>query len=29
MIESLLAYGWWVAAICIVVGFVEMVTGAD
>ena len=29
MIESLLAYGWWVAAICIVVGFVALVKGAD
>ena len=29
MIESLLAYGWWVAAICIVVGFVALVKGAE
>lgn len=29
MIESLLAYGWWVAAICIVVGFAALVKGAD
>ena len=29
MIEDLLAYGWWVAAICIVVGFVALVKGAD
>ena len=29
MIESLLSYGWWVAAICIVVGFVALVKGAD
>ena len=29
MIESLLAYGWWVAAICIVVGFAALVRGAD
>ena len=29
MIESILAYGWWVAAICIVVGFVALVKGAD
>lgn len=29
MIENLLAYGWWVAAICIVVGFVALVKGAD
>jgi cation:H+ antiporter len=29
MIESLLAYGWWVAAICIVAGFVALVKGAD
>ena len=29
MIEQLLAYGWWVAAICIVVGFVALVKGAD
>jgi cation:H+ antiporter len=29
MIESLLAYGWCVAAICIVVGFVALVKGAD
>lgn len=29
MIEQLLAYGWWVAAIGIVVGFVALVKGAD
>lgn len=29
IINSLLAYGWWVAAICIVVGFVALVKGAD
>ena len=29
MIDNLLAYGWWVAAICIVVGFVALVKGAD
>jgi len=29
MIESLLAYGWWVGAICIVLGFVALVKGAD
>ena len=29
MIEDLLAYGWWVAAICIVAGFVALVKGAD
>jgi len=29
MIEDLLSYGWWVAAICIVVGFVALVKGAD
>jgi len=29
MIESLLAYGWWVGAILIVVGFVALVKGAD
>lgn len=29
MIESLLAYGWWVAAICIVGGFAALVKGAD
>ena len=29
MIESLLAYGWWVGAICIVIGFVALVKGAD
>ena len=29
MIEQLLAYGWWVGAICIVVGFVALVKGAD
>ena len=29
MIENLLAYGWWVGAICIVFGFVALVKGAD
>ena len=29
MIESLLSYGWWVAVILIVVGFVALVKGAD
>ena len=29
MIESLLTYGWWVAAILIVLGFVALVKGAD
>jgi len=29
MIEQLLAYGWWVGAICIVAGFVALVKGAD
>lgn len=29
MIEQLLTYGWWVGAICIVVGFVALVKGAD
>ena len=29
MIEQLLAYGWWVAAVFIVVGFVALVKGAD
>jgi len=29
MIESFLAYGWWVAAFFIVVGFVALVKGAD
>lgn len=29
MIESLLAYGWWVGALCIVLGFVALVKGAD
>ena len=29
MIESLLAYGWWAAVICIVVGFAALVKGAD
>ena len=29
MIEQLLAYGWWVGAIGIVVGFVALVKGAD
>lgn len=29
MIENLLAYGWWVGAVCIVVGFVALVKGAD
>ena len=29
MIEQLLAYGWWVAAVFIIVGFVALVKGAD
>ena len=29
MIEDFLSYGWWVGAICIVVGFVALVKGAD
>ena len=29
MIESLLAYGWWVGALGIVLGFVALVKGAD
>ena len=29
MIESLLSYGWWVAALFIVVGFIALVKGAD
>ena len=29
MIEQLLAYGWWVAALFIVIGFVALVKGAD
>lgn len=29
MIEQFLAYGWWVGAICIVLGFVALVKGAD
>lgn len=29
MIESLLAYGWWVGALCIVLGFMALVKGAD
>lgn len=29
MIEQLLAYGWWVGAIGVVVGFVALVKGAD
>jgi len=29
MIENLLAYGWWVAALFIVIGFVALVKGAD
>ena len=29
MIESLLSYGWWMAAVFIVVGFVALVKGAD
>lgn len=29
MIEQLLAYGWWVAAVFIVFGFVALVKGAD
>lgn len=29
MIEQFLAYGWWVGALCIVLGFVALVKGAD
>ena len=29
MIESLLSYGWWMAVILIIVGFVALVKGAD
>jgi cation:H+ antiporter len=29
MIEQILAYGWWVAIVCIIVGFVALVKGAD
>ena len=29
MIQSLLSYGWWVAVILIIVGFVALVKGAD
>lgn len=29
MIESLLTYGWWVAVVFIIVGFVALVKGAD
>lgn len=29
MIEQLLAYGWWVAAVLIIVGFIALVKGAD
>lgn len=29
MIESLLSYGWWMAAVFIVIGFVALVKGAD
>ncbi|MBR0194741.1 MAG: calcium/sodium antiporter [Paludibacteraceae bacterium] len=29
MIESLLSYGWWVAAVFIIVGFIALVKGAD
>jgi len=29
MIASLLAYGWWVGAVCIIIGFVALVKGAD
>ncbi len=29
MIESLLAYGWWISIILIVVGFIALVKGAD
>lgn len=29
MIESLLAYGWWIGALCIVLGFMALVKGAD
>ena len=29
MIESLLAYGWWVSVLLIIIGFVALVKGAD
>ena len=29
MIESLLAYGWWISIVLIVVGFIALVKGAD
>lgn len=29
MIEQFLAYGWWVGTLCIVLGFVALVKGAD
>ena len=29
LIESLLSYGWWVAALFIIIGFVALVKGAD
>lgn len=29
MIENILSFGWWVGAICIVVGFAALVKGAD
>lgn len=29
MIESLLSYGWWVAVVLIIVGFIALVKGAD
>jgi len=29
MIENILAYGWWAGVICIIVGFVVLVKGAD
>ena len=29
IINNLLAYGWWVAVVLIVVGFVVLVKGAD
>lgn len=29
MIENLLSYGWWVAAVFIIVGFIALVKGAD
>lgn len=29
MIENLLAYGWWVGAVLIIIGFVALVKGAD